>query len=262
MAALTEKEMLARDLAARAVALGSSAAELGLAPAAADLVVDLCEWLRTKAGLNEEVIEATLPKLRAEQVTHRPVPLIRCVPAAHLGLRARRQVFSVHDLCVLRDEGGLSDVFPARVTSRKVAVALDAYAASKEDDADEALDGAPSAAPATASSAASAGASAAAAAAAAARASAAAAAASAGALTTPRRPTLPAEKARALLSEVRAEVCPPPRLLCCPVAAAAPRPRARPCTLRRALCRCRCAPRGATAPAARAAAAAARAACW
>ena len=45
------------------------AAELGLAPAAADLVVDLCEWLRTKAGLNEEVIEATLPKLRAEQVT-------------------------------------------------------------------------------------------------------------------------------------------------------------------------------------------------
>ena len=37
------------------------------------------------------------------------------------------QVFSVHDLCVLRDEGGLADVFAARVTSRKVTVALDAY---------------------------------------------------------------------------------------------------------------------------------------
>ena len=35
----------------------------------------------------------------------------------------------MHDLCVLRDEGGLADVFAARVTSRKVTVALDAYAA-------------------------------------------------------------------------------------------------------------------------------------
>ena len=33
----------------------------------------------------------------------------------------------MHDLCVLRDEGGLADVFAARVTSRKVTVALDAY---------------------------------------------------------------------------------------------------------------------------------------
>ena len=40
------------------------------------------------------------------------------------------QVFSVHDLCVLRDEGGLADVFAARVTSRKVKVALDAYEAA------------------------------------------------------------------------------------------------------------------------------------
>ena len=71
MAALTEKEMLARDLAARAVALGSSAAELGLAPAAADLVVDLCEWLRTKAGLNEEVngmVSCALSSARQPQV--------------------------------------------------------------------------------------------------------------------------------------------------------------------------------------------------
>ena len=36
----------------------------------------------------------------------------------------------MHDLCVLRDEGGLADVFAARVTSRKVTVALDAFGAA------------------------------------------------------------------------------------------------------------------------------------
>ena len=38
--------------------------------------------------------------------------------------------FYHNDLCVLRDEGGLADVFAARVTSRKVKVALDAYEAA------------------------------------------------------------------------------------------------------------------------------------
>ena len=57
---------------------------------------------------------------------------VRCYPGCPVSrwLPPACQVFSVHDLCVLRDEGGLADVFAARVTSRKVKVALDAYEAA------------------------------------------------------------------------------------------------------------------------------------
>ena len=68
-AALTERERHARELAAKALSLDSP----GRAPAG-KLLDELCEWLRNEPALNEEVVQAALPKLWAEQVPLRRVP--------------------------------------------------------------------------------------------------------------------------------------------------------------------------------------------
>ena len=82
---LTDNERLTRDLAARALSLGSSEEELACAPAAADLVIDLSDWLVTRACLNEEVVEAALPKLRAEQAMAE-LSVVSCATATDLAL--------------------------------------------------------------------------------------------------------------------------------------------------------------------------------
>ena len=64
---LTERERHARELAAKALSLGSTVDAPGRA--SDELLDELCEWLRTEPALNEEVVQAALPKLRAEQVT-------------------------------------------------------------------------------------------------------------------------------------------------------------------------------------------------
>ena len=64
---LTERERHARELAAKALSLGSTVGAPGRA--SDELLDELCEWLRTEPALNEEVVQAALPKLRAEQVT-------------------------------------------------------------------------------------------------------------------------------------------------------------------------------------------------
>ena len=61
---LTERERHARELAAKALSLGVTSR----ATADDGLLDELCEWLRTEPALNEEVVQAALPKLRAEQV--------------------------------------------------------------------------------------------------------------------------------------------------------------------------------------------------
>ena len=61
---LTERERHARELAAKALSLGVTSR----ATAGDGLLDELCEWLRTEPALNEEVVQAALPKLRAEQV--------------------------------------------------------------------------------------------------------------------------------------------------------------------------------------------------
>ena len=66
---LTERERHARELAAKALSLGSTVGAPGRARASDELLDELCEWLRTEPALNEEVVQAALPKLRAEQVT-------------------------------------------------------------------------------------------------------------------------------------------------------------------------------------------------
>jgi len=64
---LTERERHARELAAKALSLGSVDGS-GRTMAGDGLLDELCEWLRTEPALNEEVVQAALPKLRAEQV--------------------------------------------------------------------------------------------------------------------------------------------------------------------------------------------------
>ena len=66
---LTERERHARELAAKALSLGVTSR----ATADDGLLDELCEWLRTEPALNEEVVQAALPKLRAEQV---PLPAV------------------------------------------------------------------------------------------------------------------------------------------------------------------------------------------
>ena len=70
-----------------------------------DPVDSLADWLRTKALIHEDILEPTLEKLKAEEV------------------------FVVSDLMVLRQEGGLRDVF-TRVSANKVEKALDALTLS------------------------------------------------------------------------------------------------------------------------------------
>ena len=67
---------------------------------AAKDAAELYSWLRAEALLQAEVVEEAKAALRAEQI------------------------FTVADLEVLRQEGGLRDIFTARVTARKVADAL------------------------------------------------------------------------------------------------------------------------------------------
>jgi hypothetical protein len=62
--------------------------------------VPLRQWLLSVAHLHASVVDAALPKLEAEEV------------------------FTVDDLRVLRAEGWLRDIFPARVTAAKIASAL------------------------------------------------------------------------------------------------------------------------------------------
>ena len=65
MHGLTERERHARELAAKALSLGSDRGGLARAAAGDTLLDELCEWLRTMPALNEEVVQAALPKLRA-----------------------------------------------------------------------------------------------------------------------------------------------------------------------------------------------------
>lgn len=67
MHGLTERERHARELAAKALSLGSDRGGLARTTAGDTLLDELCEWLRTMPALNEEVVQAALPKLRAEQ---------------------------------------------------------------------------------------------------------------------------------------------------------------------------------------------------
>ena len=71
---LTEQERHARELAAKALSMPSTVDGPGQPTASDGALDELCEWLRTEPALNEEVVQAARPKLRAEQV---PLPAAR-----------------------------------------------------------------------------------------------------------------------------------------------------------------------------------------
>ena len=84
MHGLTERERHARELAAKALSLGSDRGGLARAAAGDTLLDELCEWLRTMPALNEEVVQAALPKLRAEQAPLRRTHGTPCESSAIL----------------------------------------------------------------------------------------------------------------------------------------------------------------------------------
>ena len=78
MAALTEKEMLARDLAARAVALGSSAAHLALVASGAGLVTVIPKWHLWDVGFGVLMVEES--GRRVCDPEGNPIDVIACQP--------------------------------------------------------------------------------------------------------------------------------------------------------------------------------------